>query len=316
MVSKKSSHAAVSQVSSSAAPATASSTLSATSSSILRCAFSPSTYQLSLFASVIQGLDSQHLRIHDTDTGRLRCEHTVASKTTISCLDWGCHSSKHQDGHEHSSKKKRKRSEPANGLNGQDDNSDLCVAFGTSGSDSRISMFSPHEGRIVRELKGVQSEHARGVRDFKFTSGRAVAEGWSLGNGDGKLVQWDLQIGSRLRRVLWRYQCKLSYAVRLTLLKSHIRNICSLRHIEPTCTYRLTSHMCIAHCIHHSPRIERLEPVFSFPSLYKRGTHPHNVFAKLARVVSAILNGLRIGPLHERIRCERGRTCRITCRAE
>lgn len=316
MVSKKSSYATVSKVSSSAAPATASSTQSATSSSILRSAFSPSTHQLSLFASVIQGLDSQHLRIHDTDTGHLRCEHTVASKGTISCLDWGYHSSKPQDGHEQSSKKKRKRNEPANGLNGQVGNSDICLAFGTSGSDSSVTMFSPHEGRIVGELKGVQSEHARGVRDFKFTSGQAVAEGWSLGNGDGKLVQWDLQQGSRLRRVLWSSQSKLSYVVRLTPSKSHIRSIRSLRRIEPTCTYRPTCHMCIAHCIHHTPRIERLEPVFSFPSLYERGTYHHNIFAKLAKVVSAILNGLRIGPLYERIRCESEQTCRITCRAE
>lgn len=152
---------------------------------------------------MIQGLESQHLRIHDSDTGRLRCEHPVASKATISCLDWGYYSSKHQDGHEQSAKKKRKRTEPANGLNGQADNSDICVAFGTSGSDSSIRMFSPLEGRIVGELKGVQTEHARGVRDFKFTSGRARAEGWSLGTGDGKLVQWDLQNGSRLRRVSW-----------------------------------------------------------------------------------------------------------------
>ncbi len=201
MVSQKSSHTTVSKVSSSAAPATASSTQSATSSSILRSAFSPSTYQLSLFASVIQGLDSQHLRIHDTDTGRLRCEHPVASKAAISCLDWGYYPSKHQDSHEQSSKKKRKRNEPANGLNGQVDNSDICVAFGTSGSDSSIRMFSPVEARIVGELKGVHTEHTRGVRDFKFTSSRASAEGWSLGNGDGKLVQWDLQKGSRLRRV-------------------------------------------------------------------------------------------------------------------
>lgn len=206
MVSKKSSHAAVSKVSSSAAPATSSSTQSATNSSILRSAFSPSTYQLSLFASVIQGLDCQHLRIHDTDTGRLRCEHSVAPKATISCLDWGYYPSKHQDDHEQSSKKKRKRSEPANGINGRVDDSDVCVAFGTSGPNSSIRMFSPLEGRIVGELKGVQAEHARGVRDFKFTSNRPSAGGWSLGNGDGKLVQWDLRKGIRLRRVSWPYQ--------------------------------------------------------------------------------------------------------------
>ena len=199
MVSKKSTRGTVSKVSSSAAPATVSSTQSATSSSILRSAFSPSKYQLSLFASVIQGLESQHLRIHDTATGRLRCEHAVAPRATISCLDWGYFGSRHHDGHEQSAKKKRKRNEQTNGFSDELDNSDICIAFGTS--DSNIRMFSPLEGRIVGELKGVQDEHERGVRDFKFTNMKA--EGWSLGNGDGKLVQWDLRNGSSLKRVSW-----------------------------------------------------------------------------------------------------------------
>ncbi|KAK2768488.1 Small subunit (SSU) processome component [Arachnomyces sp. PD_36] len=188
MVGKSGSRGHASKISSAASPAAVSSaTQSSNKSSILRSAFSPSEYQLALFASVIHGLDAQHLRIHDTNTGRLQSEHAVNPKETITSLDWGYHD-RARDQH---SNKKRKRS---SGVNGAVDAGDVVVAFGTSASD--IRMYSPDEDKIVSTLSG---GHERGVRDFKFTANKP-AEGWSIG-GDGKLVQWDLRTGRSMRVV-------------------------------------------------------------------------------------------------------------------
>ena len=178
-----------SKISSAAAPAASAATTQSTNkSSILRSAFSPSEYQLALFASVIHGLDAQHLRIHNTSTGRLQAEHSVNPKETITSLDWGYHGDNSR-ARDHHSKKKRKRS---SGINGGPDTGNVVVAFGTSASD--IRMYSPTEDKIVRTLSG---GHERGVRDFKFTANNP-AEGWSIG-GDGKLVQWDLEVGHSIR---------------------------------------------------------------------------------------------------------------------
>jgi U3 small nucleolar RNA-associated protein 5 len=144
---------------------------------------------LALFASVIQGLDAQHLRIHDTNSGRLQCEHAVSPKETITSLDWGYYynDSKQRDTDQHT-KKKRKRTADAAA-----DGGDVVVAFGTSSSD--IRMYSPVEDKIIGTLSG---GHDSGVRDFKFTAKRPGAEGWSVG-GDGKLVQWDLRTGRSIK---------------------------------------------------------------------------------------------------------------------
>ncbi|KAJ5670012.1 uncharacterized protein N7477_005375 [Penicillium maclennaniae] len=158
-------------------------------SSILRAAFSPSEYQLALFASVIQGLDAQHLRIHDTNTGKLQCEHALAPKETITSLDWGYYNA--QGKKSDPSKKKRKRGSDVNGL----DQGDIVVAFGTSTSDIRL--YSPSEDKVVGTLTGV---HDKGIKDFKFTAGRPGQEAWSIG-GDNKLVQWDLLTGQSLRTI-------------------------------------------------------------------------------------------------------------------
>jgi len=146
---------------------------------------------LALFASVIQGLDAQHLRIHDTLTGHLRCDHAIAPKATINSLDWGYYGGKHSALDQHQSKKKRKRNHEVNGEAG----GDVVLAFGTS--DSEIEMFSPAEGKVVGRLHGA---HTQGIRDFKFTDRKDAAEGWSLG-GDGKLAQWDLRTGTCTRQV-------------------------------------------------------------------------------------------------------------------
>jgi U3 small nucleolar RNA-associated protein 5 len=160
-------------------------------SSILRAAFSPSEYQLALFASVIQGLDAQHIRIHDTNTGRLQCEHALGPKETITSLDWGYYggSGKGRD----QSKKKRKRGSDVNGAIDGLDQGDIVVAFGTSTSD--IRMYSPAEDRIVGTLTGA---HEKGIKDFKFTADRPGQEAWSIG-GDNKLVQWDLRTGQSIK---------------------------------------------------------------------------------------------------------------------
>lgn len=161
-------------------------------SSILRAAFSPSEYQLALFASVIQGLDAQHLRIHDTNTGRLQCEHALGPKETITSLDWGYYGG--QGKNRDASKKKRKRGSDVNG--GVDlDQGDIVIAFGTNNSD--IRMYSPSEDKVVGTLTGA---HEKGIKDFKFTAGRPAQEAWSIG-GDNKLVQWDLRTGKSVRYV-------------------------------------------------------------------------------------------------------------------
>ncbi|KAL2365774.1 hypothetical protein RJZ56_001229 [Blastomyces dermatitidis] len=197
MGTKKGSRGPVSKISSAAAPSASPSPLSANKSSILRSAFSPSEYQLALFASVIQGLDSQHLRVHEIGSGRLHCEHAVNPREAITSLDWGYYGDSHQgrDRDQHTKKKRKRSSSGVNGIvNADGDNaSNVAIAFGTSSSD--IRMYSPAEDRIVGTLSG---GHEKGIRDFKFTVNNPGAEGWSIG-GDGKLVQWDLKAGRSIR---------------------------------------------------------------------------------------------------------------------
>lgn len=177
------------KVSSAASPASGLSHIGS-KSSILRAAFSPSEYQLALFASVIQGLDAQHLRIHDTNTGSLQCEHALAPKETVTSLDWGYYGGQGKNNDQ--SKKKRKRGSDVNGVDGLDQG-DVVVAFGTSSSE--IRMYSPSQDKVVGTLTGA---HDKGIKDFKFTAGRPAQEAWSIG-GDNKLVQWDLRTGKSTR---------------------------------------------------------------------------------------------------------------------
>ena len=165
--------------------ATATTTTSSQKSSILKSTFSPSPFQLHLFASVIQGFESQQLRVHDTKTGRLRCTHNADSGTNVTCLDWGYYSTIQQE----KTQKKRKR-------NSQHDNQPGSAALAYGTNKSEICIFSPAETKIVGKLSGA---HERGVRDFKFSKAD-FSESWSLG-GDGKLVQWDLK-SLRPRRLL------------------------------------------------------------------------------------------------------------------
>ena len=191
MVSKSSAtKRTASKISSASAPASASVTHKANKSSILRSSFSPSRLQLSLFASVIQVLDSQLLRIHDTNSNRLQSTYKIQSKATVNCLDWGHYDSKGQQvDKEHS--KKRKRSENVNGI--RNNHEDVVVAYGTSFSE--IHMYSPREGKLVETLK---DGHTQGIRDFKFNDLVPATEGWSLG-GDGILVRWNLRHGTKTK---------------------------------------------------------------------------------------------------------------------
>lgn len=187
---KKKTHKGVaSNISSGANPASSSTTQSASKSSILQSSFCPSRFQLSLFASVIQGLGSQHLRIHDTSTGRLQCEHAIEPKASITCLDWGYYGRRNPQ----EPKRKRKRHDFENGDTSDDQSRDVVVALGTSVSD--VLIFSPLEAKILGALKG---GHTQGIRDYRFAQDGLQVEGWSIG-GDGKLVQWDLKEGRVFR---------------------------------------------------------------------------------------------------------------------
>jgi U3 small nucleolar RNA-associated protein 5 len=171
-MSRKSTGATFTKTSPSTAQASASSNSSTAKSSILKSAFAPSSYQLRLFASVIQSFESQQLRIHDTNNGRLRCQHNIKPNTQVTCLAWGQYSPSRS--HSHQRKKK-----PVN-------SQDTVVAYGTS--DSEICLFSPTEAKVLGQLTG---GHDGGIRDFKFSNHKRN-EAWSLG-GDGKLLQWNLK---------------------------------------------------------------------------------------------------------------------------
>ena len=162
------------------------------SSSILKSSFSPSRFQLNLFASVIRGIDNEHLRIHDTSSGLLRNDYSLKSDASITCLQWG-RCPNEEGNHGTSNSRKRKRSKPS---------ADPVLAFGTSLSE--INFYSPQEAKIVGILK---NGHAQGIKDFKFVGDGLEGEAWSVG-GDSKLVQWNLAKRSSVRSV-WVTGCSV-----------------------------------------------------------------------------------------------------------
>ncbi|KAI5297059.1 Small subunit (SSU) processome component, partial [Ascosphaera atra] len=185
-------------------PSTATTATTASSASaILHSAFTPSTSQWSLFASVIQGLDAQRIRIHDVASHRLLCEHAVAPKELVTSLDWGylatTSSANASTGASESAsakKKRRRSSSTANALAAPSTESqeELVLAFGTSTGDIRI--FSPAQDRIVTVAK---SQGPAAIVDAKFTApaapgtASASTELWSV-TSDGKLSRWDLTV--------------------------------------------------------------------------------------------------------------------------
>lgn len=151
------------------------STAAASAQALTVSAFSPPALHLSLFASVVLGLDAYRLRVHDTNTGRLRCEHIFEKGVSINSLAWGIMPSKDKK----TTKKKRKRL--SNGAEEEDKNAVIAAAT----SRGSVILFSPAEGAVVGVLEG---EHVGAVKSFVFTE---EARGWSCGV-DSKLVQWDL----------------------------------------------------------------------------------------------------------------------------
>ena len=169
------------------APSTISRPSKKTKSSILKSSFSPSKFQLSLFASVIRGIGSETLRIHDTSSGLLKNDYNLSSNASVTCLQWGQYSSTESHGRPENSRK-RKRSRHLN---------NTVLAFGTSLSE--ICLYSPQEAKIVGVLK---DGHAQGIKDFKFVEDGLGNQAWSVG-GDSKIVQWDLAKRCVVRSVRW-----------------------------------------------------------------------------------------------------------------
>lgn len=179
-----------SNVSSTANPAASSTTRTAHNSAILKSSFAPFRLGSPFFASVIQGLDSQCLRIHDVTTGRLLCEHGLISRASVTCLDWGYYaggSASHEE--QQPKKKKRKRSSQPNG---PPPSQDIVLAYGTNLSE--IQIYSPKESKVLATLKDV---HSGGIRDFRFINDGRDGEAYSAA-GDGKLVRWDLKQGTAI----------------------------------------------------------------------------------------------------------------------
>ncbi|KAI5286112.1 Small subunit (SSU) processome component [Ascosphaera aggregata] len=162
-----------------AATTTPSSTIAASSSAILRSAFSPPSSRWALFASVVQGLDAQRLRIHEVSSLRLVAEHSLLPKEQILCMDWGYVSSTAGD-NSISAKKRRRTAVSSSGS--------ALLAFGTN--LGTVKLYSPAENKIATVLEG---QHDRAVLDVKFTAGSSE-EAYSLG-ADGKLCRWDLKTG-------------------------------------------------------------------------------------------------------------------------
>lgn len=160
------------------------STKLATSSTspLLTSAFSPANLHLSLFASTILGLDAHRLRIHDTTTGRLRCEYTFEKGLSVNSLAWSSLSSSDD---RKGAKKKRKRVSATNG----EDITGLTSIVAAASSKGSILLFSPSEGMVIGILEG---GHIGEVRQFIFSGEAEEGKGWSCGV-DGKLVEWDVR---------------------------------------------------------------------------------------------------------------------------
>jgi len=165
------------------------STAAAPPAALTASAFSPPELRLSLFASVVRGLDAYRLRIHDTNTSRLRYEHTFEKGVSVNSLSWGSLPPKDTKG----AKKKRKRL-----LNGAGDSAeDNTTVVAAATNRGTVILFSPSEGTVVGVLEG---EHVSDVRFFAFSADEG--RGWSCGQ-DGKLVEWDTA-----RRISLRYLSK------------------------------------------------------------------------------------------------------------
>jgi len=162
---------------------------SSSTQNILASAFPPSPLQLSLFASVILGLDAQRLRIHDTITNRLRCELTLDKGVAINHLSWG----EIPRSEETAKKHKRKRTE----ANGEGRRNTGVAIVAVSASHGGILLVGPLEGVVLGKL--ANAGHSGEVRQFVFSGKKLPSRGWSIGS-DKRLIEWDIN-----RRIPMRY---------------------------------------------------------------------------------------------------------------
>ena len=145
---------------------------SSSAKNILASAFPPSPLQLSLFASVILGLDAQRLRIHDTIANRLRCELTLDNGVAVNHLSWG----EIPDSEETTKKRKRKRTE----VNGEGKRNTGVAVVAVSASRGGILLVGPLEGVVLGKL--TSASHSGEVRQFVSPERSCLA-------GDGASVQ-------------------------------------------------------------------------------------------------------------------------------
>ncbi|KAK6359472.1 Small subunit (SSU) processome component [Orbilia brochopaga] len=175
------------------------STSLSTASPILQSAFAPSWSKLSLFTSVLRGLDAQRLRCHDTATSRLQCEHVFDKNVEITSLSWGSLAEPDRDAGK-KQKKKRKRASDANDAivadaDGNDSDGAQVVIAATSNT-GKIFLYSPVQAEIVSTLEG---GHVGPVTDFQFAESTKGVRAWSCGGN--KLVEWDVKKGAPIRNI-------------------------------------------------------------------------------------------------------------------
>jgi U3 small nucleolar RNA-associated protein 5 len=170
-------------------PSSKLSTLASSSTALTASAFSPPSLRLSLFASVVLGLDAYRLRIHDINTSRLRCEHVFEKGVSANYLAWGSMPSKDKK----SAKKKRKRM--TSGESAADEVSKNTVVAAATNRGT-VVLFSPIENGVVGLLEG---EHVGPVKCFVFSE-EEQGRGWSC-DTNGKFVYWDIERKASLRYV-------------------------------------------------------------------------------------------------------------------
>ncbi|KAK6345436.1 Small subunit (SSU) processome component [Orbilia javanica] len=182
-----------------AAPSTkrtlAQSTSISTASPILKSAFSPSWSKLSLFSSVLRGLDAHRLRCHDITSGRLQCEHIFEKSVEINSLSWGSLVEAESD----RKKKKRKRASDADAVVDDDEDAQQNageVVVAATGSNGKVYLYSPVQAEIVKTLDG---GHIGPVTDFQFVESTKGVRAWSCGGN--RLVEWDVKKGSSIRNI-------------------------------------------------------------------------------------------------------------------
>ena len=168
---------------------------SSSAQNILASAFPPSPLQLSLFASVILGLDAQRLRIHDTITNRLRCELTLDKGVAVNHLSWG----EIPDSEETTKKHKRKRTE----VNGEGKRNTGVAVVAVSASRGGILLVGPLEGVVLGKL--ASAGHSGEVRQFVFSGKKLPSRGWSIGS-DKRLIEWDIKRKVATRYVFWSFR--------------------------------------------------------------------------------------------------------------